>query len=78
MALFRSAVQGTAASNIVVENQFVAFARTNKGYFVINNSGSQKTKLIAIYYYALLTFNDSGLYYEYPEPRVSISGLVIY
>jgi hypothetical protein len=44
MALFRSVVQGTAASDVVAEDNFVAFARANKGYYVINNSGSQKTK----------------------------------
>jgi hypothetical protein len=39
MALFRSACTDAAVSNLMADNNRIAFARDNKGYFALNNGG---------------------------------------
>lgn len=44
MAKFRSAVQGTAAADIVTDTRRIAFARDGKGFFALNQQDGAWTK----------------------------------
>ncbi|KIH46479.1 alpha amylase, catalytic domain protein [Ancylostoma duodenale] len=44
MAKFRSAVQGTAATQIFTDNQRIAFAREGKGFFALNGNDRSWSK----------------------------------
>lgn len=47
MAKFRSAVQGTAAADIVTDTRRIAFARDGKGFFALNQQDGAWTKIFA-------------------------------
>ncbi|CAL2042372.1 hypothetical protein CAEBREN_19315 [Caenorhabditis brenneri] len=47
MAKFRSSVQGTAAAEIVTDNQRIAFARDGAGFFALNQQGGTWNKIFS-------------------------------